>query len=576
MKYKLTEAQLKKLLNSVITEQPKTPVVAPQAMETNQSSTASATPDISAPASPTNTPTMVDEPVPTDASIGSEAPPATGGEEAPAGDEGGDMSMPSDSGGGVGAGDDPWSDMGAGAESNSKMNPPWSTGIQHGHANPLQSNEPWSSGIQRGVANQIDPNTKWADMIGTTRGKANPLKEDIFKQALKLAIRKILSEQDKMTSVDRDLMNQESVNNEKKEAEKKQKEQNFADKYISVEIPPNSEYKGNTIVLPKGTSFKVWEHPINPFKFSPDYKNWKGTSWEAYIPTEEELERIFPEGTLRYFTTPNNKFYKATIKRISDPPHLKHAFGWYVDSNNIPYEQPFEKDELPEGMTYKDQTFWEKWGDVILQVAATLLATWITGGMSIWVQLAVHAGIDLTFAGKQLIEGDNFGAALSAIIAFVPLSSTLLGIGNISGRMLKNITSKVASCSGIRELKAVYKGFTEEEKIAFTKIFSNQSDKLVKATSKAFYDKLALAVKNGNLSLSKIPLTQRKHLREFLFQLVTSIGITGAAVKIRVDQMMRQMEGEVTKEIHSAGVDLGSDEDFAAFEAEYKKSHPTN
>jgi hypothetical protein len=357
----------------------------------------------------------------------------------------------------------------------------------------------------------------------------------------------------------------------------KDKEQNFYSKYMIVQIPYSEEFKNTTLALPIGTKFKVWKHPISPYDYSSDYRSWVGSGWEKFIPTTNELDSLFPDGTLRQFTTPDGTKYNTHLKRVSDPPNLKHVFVWYYDGEGRPYQQNIDPNEIPKSLTPEEKTWWDEWGLIIANVATSLVAAWLTGGASIMIQIAIQVGIDLTFAGIQLANGDKFGAGISAILAFIPLASKFLKIGEVSSKMLANIITKVKSCADVEALKTAYIGFSQAEKVAFRKIFSNQSEELMRATSKAFYLEIKEALTKKTLSLSKIPVTQRKSIREFFFNVMVTAGVFGGSllyINREADRMAREFEAQGDFKLEK--IDLGSEEDAERIMREFDKKFGSN
>lgn len=101
----------------------------------------------------------------------------------------------------------------------------------------------------------------------------------------------------------------------------------------------------------------------------------------------------------------------------------------------------------------------------------------------------------------------------------------------------------------VTSLKAMYKGLSQTEKVAFRKIFENQAEELVSATSRAMYDSIKAAIKNKTFTLAKVPVTQRANLREFLTNIIVTAGIFGGAIEYQrqqaeaeVDRMLAEMK----------------------------------
>jgi hypothetical protein len=108
--------------------------------------------------------------------------------------------------------------------------------------------------------------------------------------------------------------------------------------------------------------------------------------------------------------------------------------------------------------------------------------------------------------------------------------------------VIRSLIGKIGKANSVDELKVAFNSFSEQEKILFTKVFSNQKQDLVKNTSKFFYDRVRVAVKNGSINLAKIPMKQRQQWKEFLSQLGATAGISATVVAYQVNQMMGEAE----------------------------------
>jgi hypothetical protein len=328
------------------------------------------------------------------------------------------------------------------------------------------------------------------------------------------------------------------------------KKVDFSRKYITVKIPYSPQYKASGLVLPKDSSVSYWKHPINVYSFSPSYKEWEGTPWESYIPTNDMLEAIFPEGTLRSFTVPDGQHYNATIKRIAEPPHLQFQFNWFFDGDNQPYQQPFKPEELPNSMRYKDETWWEQHWQLIAQVVGGLAIGILTGGMSIIAQLGIEFAFNSIFTVIDISKGDNFAAGLGLIFSLIPGSARLLInkglLGGIAKNELNSLVSKVATWTDEEIAKDGFLALNDQEKLIFTRVFSNQKDVIIKATSKTLFDSLYKAFKEGSLELTKIPVAQRTQWKDFVYQLAISAGIVTGAVGVKANMEKNELVKELT------------------------------
>lgn len=282
----------------------------------------------------------------------------------------------------------------------------------------------WESGVNRdGPANQIGV-TKWADVVGAklTRGKANPLKE-----------------QEELNTPEI----QKSSSDESEEIMS-----NFNKKFMTFKTPNTSQVENGThLILPKSvngkpTTFAKYQHPINPEEV---FKSWVGTQWDSYIPDERHLNDVLPNDTLRSFTV-NGTRYVASLKRVQDNP-LRYQFYWYLDKDGQPYNQNIfvKESEIPEEYRYN---FIYAWGEEILMVGSLLAAFFIPGIGGI----ALGVLLDLGAATIQLKKGNNWGAGISAILAFLPVIGEIANVGRVSNKTAERLIKQVNDVGSYKEL----------------------------------------------------------------------------------------------------------------------------
>lgn len=290
----------------------------------------------------------------------------------------------------------------------------------------------WESGVGReGPANQIGV-TKWADVVGAklVRGKANPLKEQ-----------EVGMQPGRTTQIAQTL-------NAPEIERKKKIQQNFNDNFIAFKTPHSSQVKeGTHIILPKSvngkvTTFTKYQHPINPKEI---FKSWIGTQWDSYIPTEEQLQDILPNDTLRSFTIDGIK-YTAYLKRIDDDP-ITWQFLWYYNKDNKPYNQNLyiKTEQIPEEYRY---SFIKEWGEDILMAASLLSAIFIPGLGGI----ALGVLLDLGVAGIKLEKGDTWGAGICSILAFLPVIGEIANVGRVSNKTAERLVREVGDVNSYKEL----------------------------------------------------------------------------------------------------------------------------
>ena len=215
----------------------------------------------------------------------------------------------------------------------------------------------WESGVTRGPANQIGV-TKWADVVGAklTRGKANMLKEQALDEL--------------------------PFDPKRPQAKKFKINKTKRDDFYVLDIPPTGLSNKTNIIIPKivngiNTTASFWHHPIKNGFWS-DLVN---TKYNDLVPTQEMLQNVLPDGSLRSFTI-GGITYTSSLERTQDKP-LIISFKWFYDKNNIPYKEPTE---IPNEL--KEKTFWQKFltsdGGMVtelLWVAAAIIVGILTDGI---------------------------------------------------------------------------------------------------------------------------------------------------------------------------------------------------
>jgi hypothetical protein len=149
----------------------------------------------------------------------------------------------------------------------------------------------WESGVTRGPGNQVGV-TKWADIVGAklTRGKSNQLKEQEGRQ---------------------DVLNYVKNDSEQERLKNEKEKKDFDEKFIIVKIPPRNRYNKTSLVIPKLGEYEVWDPNLDRVQVF--FKSWEGTTNQDKIPENKVFDPIFPDNTLRNFTTENRDFYISKL-----------------------------------------------------------------------------------------------------------------------------------------------------------------------------------------------------------------------------------------------------------------------
>lgn len=345
----------------------------------------------------------------------------------------------------------------------------------------------WESGVTRGAGNQIGV-TKWSDIVGSTltRGKANPLKEQILGT----------------TDMGTYTPSPETIAKQKAE---QQKEINFKNNFFIVKIPKTDKWNDNNIVLPKlvdgiKTTYDVWKSPIDPYSI---FNSWRGTAWESYIPDSKYLDYILPNGTVRSFMV-NGLKYNSYFQLI-DQKNYKYGFLWYYNEDNQPFN-PYDyigKDQIPKKYIKVDETWWDKWGQWLLMGGSLLVSLLVPGAAGIWIAI----GLDLTAAADILIrEGDTIGAGMCAVLAFLPVIGKVLKWGEIPAETVNKLSKEFAPLKTEQEIIGKVNSLPAKEKYILQRLLKEDPKRIAsiidselsrKLTTKSQASKVIATINKG-------------------------------------------------------------------------------
>ena len=232
----------------------------------------------------------------------------------------------------------------------------------------------WESGITRGPANPIGI-TKWSDVVGVklTRGHANPL-----------------SEQTGMPGGNGGALAAQEMNGD------------FDTKTTEYFTP-----WGDNILIPADSSVKLWEAGDTRLGYYIDRANGqyiKDTNGSYLIkgkpaPSEEYMLQILPSGSLRNFTTAQDKVQWFIVLK-------NDGKGWFPRENYFKQDPTNPKKYLPYNPS-----------DYIHVAFTTIAKDWI---VEHWVDIAVIIAASLT--------GALAGVALEAVVGSVEAGTEAFNI----------------------------------------------------------------------------------------------------------------------------------------------------
>jgi len=185
-------------------------------------------------------------------------------------------------------------------------------------------------------------------------------------------------------------------------------ETDWLTKYIQLTTPLNTSNNSNTIIIPRDSKYTMWEG--NDDRKQVYFKSWLGSSRMSEVPDETLLKKILPNGTLRYFYTPDNLFWGAKIRS-----HTGKNGWFYVGFYNIETKKMYDykkyvKEPIPKTLT-DDPTAWdyivnyvEKHDLVkeLIWIIAAAVAGALTGGIASALILEAGLATELSIAGLRV------------------------------------------------------------------------------------------------------------------------------------------------------------------------------
>ena len=231
----------------------------------------------------------------------------------------------------------------------------------------------------------------------------------------------------------------------KKSAElNKQDEQNAEDwlkKYIQLNTPLNKSNNSDTIIIPKESEYVMWKNTDDRKKIF--FKTWVGTSRMSEIPDENTLKQILPNGTLRYFYTPDGISWGCILSHTEGKKDWVFR-GYKNKKSNTFYDyKKYVKEPIPKSLT--DDPSWidyienyfetHDWVKEILWIVGAALAGALTGGIGAALVLEGALASELSLLGIRVST-----RLLAAYLGEAAVWSTKAGIEFSEG---KNVSGAI-------------------------------------------------------------------------------------------------------------------------------------
>ena len=308
-----------------------------------------------------------------------------------------------------------------------------------------------------------------------------------------------------------------------KEREDEKKE--FLTKNKIFKTPYNELTKSSSIVIPADSKVSLWNSEDSRQKGM--FGKWFNTAFEEYIPKEDYLKKLFPDNTLRSFTTSDGIRYITWIERITEKEPYYYRFYGYRDNKLNPYDQEKYAGKIPELL---EKSWFRENASIIAQVAVSLLVGFLTGGQTLLFQAITQLGVDIAFALPYIEKGDNIGAAICVIMGLIPVGGRLSKFGvksNINflskhGKVLSEITE-------VDDLIKWYEKLDVPDKLLMSRVFKQTEGELKNMTSKSLIKGFSQAVDKGTVVLKEIPLKQKLWWKQLFVEggisLTTGVGL---------------------------------------------------
>lgn len=338
-------------------------------------------------------------------------------------------------------------------------------------------------------------------------------------------------------------------------------------------------------------------------KRTPDCSSWTvpirtedGKDDVLYVnpPDEEYLRKMFPDGTLKWFQTPDGKVFVSymtifhpNVSSTHGPLRSFQELNAYMDVNKNKWiyngffesktAEPYDPSKyiIERGFFGEDKKFWDTWAGFGVQVGAAILisvatfgiadAIGLAAGTAILLEGAAQAGFNLYIAKQQYDTGNDFGATCSVIFAMLPLIgrfSTASGgpakaFGLVSKKTSQSLIEKleIASVKSPEELASKIEGalkktvigadgkavpfLNKEEQIALRKLRELQPGELNNVSRKFFASvDASLASKGIKWKDIAVPVLKKYSYKEIRNVTMASIAMAGGALGVKMYKLM--------------------------------------
>lgn len=393
----------------------------------------------------------------------------------------------------------------------------------------------WESGVTRGPANQIAVTT-WAEVVGSkiTRGKANPLSEQVLLGPI--------------------AANPVSINQTFNPATDTPVKEYNTFWGTKIQIPADGSVNVGlwNSDKPRGLMFKD-AYQDGDFIFWPkkyiDPNTKKPFTKNEMAPDEEDLKNFFPDGTLRWIETKDdNRVYSVILtKNGKDAPWVpRNGYFYNNGSKYVPYEP--EKYIHISFTTSAWRWLKENWA-IVGEIAVSIIAGILSGGMSLVVQALIQAGVGLAFAtavylASNQTQSDQIGLGVGIMIACLPFIPAATRIG-VRGplKSLSKYGNELAGAKNNDEILEIINKFDPEDKLMVTKCFKQipkaDFEKVIREKAiQGFADQ----VRSGKIFIEKIPASQLRWWKEMLIEVGGALPIVAAGYAYESMQARKEDE----------------------------------
>jgi hypothetical protein len=301
--------------------------------------------------------------------------------------------------------------------------------------------------------------------------------------------------------------------NDRQDKEEKDKTQDWLKKYIQLTTPVNSSNNSNTIIIPRDGKYLMWDG--NDDRRQIYFKNWLSSSQMSDVPDDTFLRQLLPNGTLRYFYTPDGLGWGGRLHSDGGKNGWKFI-GFYNTKTNQMYDyKKYVKDPITKTLT--DPSTWDyitnyfethDWVKEMVWIITAALAGAATGGLAdaflvplIGSELSVlgvnvttkvlfsylaEAGVWGTKAGIEFSEGKDISGVIDLVFGFVlPIIHETYLAKMFGGGVTKESVAKLGQKLVGKtpdEIKSLYiksaaeGGLSDAEKKLFKKIMTTPKE----------------------------------------------------------------------------------------------------